>query len=397
MGRWSELVQPPTLQAQRSDTGRAATWLELFFDLAFIFVIAELALALGKDLTPGGVRDFTVLFFASWWAWVGYTIYANRFDTDDVVYRAGKLLAMLAVAAIAASAQEAIGKDAPRFALAYAALSAVLVALYLRAYRHVGEARSVIRVYLVGHGLGALLWLASVWVAAPGRYWLWGAGLVVQVIAPVVASTRPETQPLQVEHLPERFGLFVILVLAESIAAISHGVHDTEWKPAALAVAGAGFLAAVALWWLYFDLAGSSAKQRLLDRSDQRGSFAHDVYAYGQLPVALGLAAFGVGLEHAILESGDEVLKAGTRWVLCGGIAVCLAALAGIQVGITGSLRSGFPWPGAGALVAGGLGLAAGLPPLLVAGALAVAIVIVVVAGIAKERSGDLDTAESPR
>ena len=63
MGRWSELVQPPTLQAERSDTGRAATWLELFFDLAFIFVIAELALALGKDLTPGGVRDFTVLFF----------------------------------------------------------------------------------------------------------------------------------------------------------------------------------------------------------------------------------------------------------------------------------------------------------------------------------------------
>ena len=95
LARWSDLVQPPSLQAERSDTGRGATWLELFFDLAFVLVVAELALALSKDITLGGARDFVVLFCASWWAWVSYTIYANRFDTDDVVYRAGKLLATL--------------------------------------------------------------------------------------------------------------------------------------------------------------------------------------------------------------------------------------------------------------------------------------------------------------
>lgn len=344
------------------------------------------------------MRDFVVLFAATWWAWVSFTIYANRFDTDDVVYRAGKLVAMLAVAGLAASAAEAIGRDADTFALSYATLSATLVLLYVRAYRHVHQARSVIAVYLVGHGVGIQLWLASVPAPAPARYVLWGCGLGVQVIAPVVASMRTRAMPLQVEHLPERFGLFVILVLAESVAAVAHGVHDTEWRPEALLTAGAGFVAAAALWWIYFDLAGSAAKRLLLDRSDQRGSLAHDVYAYGQLPVALGLAAVGVGIEHVILESGGAAtLPAGTRWVLCGGVALYLAALTLVQIGVSGSLRAGLPWPGLGVPFVLGLGAAGGLLPELVMTAIAAILVAEVVLGIAMERAGRLPTAPSPR
>jgi low temperature requirement protein LtrA len=398
VARWSDLVNPPGLQSERSDTGRSSTWLELFFDLAFILVVAELAGALAGDLTLAGLAKFGALFAVSWWGWAGYTIYANRFDTDDVVYRLGKCLAMLAVAGMAASAAEGTGQDAPTFALSYGALSLILVALYARAYRHVGEARKVVAVYMAADGLGGLLWLASAFVGGPGRYVLWGIGLAVQLAAPILASLRPDAMPLQVEHLPERFGLFVILVLAESVAAVAHGVHDTEWEPAALATATAGFVVAVGLWWLYFDLAGASAKQLLHDRSDQRGSFAHDVYVYGQLPVAAGMAMVGVGIEHAILESAEAGLGAGTRLALSGGAALSLAALALIQIGIARSWRAGLPWPGAGAVLAAALGLAAGaFVPALGMAALAVVMVVVVVAGIAKEREGSLDTASSPR
>jgi hypothetical protein len=99
---WSELIRPPRLQRSETDAGkqRTATWLELFFDLAFILVVGELAVGLRDDLTLHGVLVFAGLFTSVWWAWAGFTFYANRFDTDDVVYRLAKLAAMLAITAI---------------------------------------------------------------------------------------------------------------------------------------------------------------------------------------------------------------------------------------------------------------------------------------------------------
>jgi low temperature requirement protein LtrA len=151
---WSGLIRPPQLQHSDTDAGtqRTATWLELFFDLAFLLVVAELAVGLRNDLTPHGVLVFAGLFSSVWWAWAGFTFYANRFDTDDLVYRLAKLAAMLAVAGLAASVAEATSTRAAQFAICQAVLRLVLVALYRRAYRHVVQARGVIAVYLVAEG-----------------------------------------------------------------------------------------------------------------------------------------------------------------------------------------------------------------------------------------------------
>jgi len=108
---WSGLIHPPRLQHSDTETGqqRNASRLELFFDLAFVLVVAELAVELRGTLTLHGVLVFAGLFASVWWAWAGFTIYANRFDTDDVVYRLAKLTAMLAVVGLAASTTEATG------------------------------------------------------------------------------------------------------------------------------------------------------------------------------------------------------------------------------------------------------------------------------------------------
>ena len=102
---WSGLIRPPQLQHSDTDAGtqRTATWLELFFDLAFVLVVAELANGLRNDLTPHGAMVFAGLFTSVWWAWAGFTFYANRFDTDDLVYRLAKLAAMLAASPATAS------------------------------------------------------------------------------------------------------------------------------------------------------------------------------------------------------------------------------------------------------------------------------------------------------
>src|SRR5690242_10112092 len=102
--RPAPLVRPPKLL---TDVDRTATRLELFFDLAYVLVIAELAATLAKDVTAEGVAVFAGLFAVAWWSWVTTTLYANRFDTNDVVYRLGKLAAAAAVIGMAASAPEA--------------------------------------------------------------------------------------------------------------------------------------------------------------------------------------------------------------------------------------------------------------------------------------------------
>jgi low temperature requirement protein LtrA len=391
---WSDLVRPPRLQHSETDAGqqRTATWLELFFDLAFVLVVGELAVGLSNDLTLHGGLVFAGLFTSVWWAWAGFTFYANRFDTDDVVYRLAKLAAMLAVAGLAASATDATGSLAAQFALCQAALRIVLACLLLRAYRHVVQARNLIAVYVVAEGLAAALWLAGAVVPTAARYGCWAVAVAAEVAAPIMATMRSAGLPLHLEHLPERFGLFVILVLGESIAAIAIGVHDTHWEPASITVAVIGFVATVSLWWTYFDLAGAAATQTLADRGGHRSTLLHDLYAYGHWPIALGLAAAGVGLEGTILAGGQPTLASGIRWGLCGGVALYLLALAAIQGGITGSLRSSLPWPGIGVPLILAVGFASGFRPVVVLAAVTVVLVGEVVGGLAKQRRGTLTT-----
>ena len=392
---WPGLVQPPRLQHSDTETGqqRNASRLELFFDLAFVLVVAELAVELRDNLTLHGVLVFAGLFASIWWAWAGFTIYANRFDTDDVVYRLAKLTAMLAVVGLAASTTEATGSLATQFALCQATLHLILVALYIRAARHVVQARSLIAVYLVAEGFAATLWLAGAVLPAPVRYAFWAVAVAAEAAGPILATMRSAGLPLHLEHLPERFGLLVILVLGQSIAAIAIGVHETDWEAVTVTIAVLGFVVAASLWWIYFDLTGAAATSTLTKRAGHRSTPLHDIYAYGHWPLTLGLAATGVGLEGTILEGDQPVLASGIRWVLCGGVALYLLAVTAIRVGVAGSLTKGLPWPAVAVPLTLAVGLASRVRPVVVVAAVTVVLVSEVVVGLAKQRQDTPSTA----
>jgi low temperature requirement protein LtrA len=245
---------------------------------------------------------------------------------------------------------------------------------------------------VVAEGLAGALWLAGAVASAPGRYGCWAVAVAAEAAAPILATVRSAGLPLHFEHLPERFGLFVILVLGESIAAIAVGVHETHWEPVTVIVAVLGFVVAVSLWWTYFDLAGAAATHTLADRGGHRSTLLHDIYAYGHWPIVLGLAAAGVGIEGAILEGGQPTLASGIRWVLCGGVALYLLALTAIQGGIAGSLRASLPWPGTGVPLILVVGLASGVRPVVVLAAVTLVLIGEVVAGLVKQRRGTLTT-----
>jgi low temperature requirement protein LtrA len=386
LGALSDAVRPPVLA---TDEGRSASRLELFFDLAFVLVVAEMAIALREDVTVASTAEFAGLFALIWWAWVSSTLYANRFDHDDLVYRLLKLGGMAAVIGLAASAGAATGEWYAIFVGGQLVLRAMLLLQYGRAYRHVPAARAMARLYLTGTAVGAALFAVSLLVPRPVGFALWGAAVLCEALVPLLATRSSSDVPLHVEHLPERFALFVILVLGESVAGVAHGLYDAKWAPSAVPVAVLSFVLAAALWWSYFDLAGARAKRLLNEVGGERSSHRHDVYVFGQLPLTLALACVGAGVELAVVEGGAGEVPLGTRLLLAGGVALYLGSVSLTEGGMSERARRNWWWPLAAALVAL-VDVLVELPAVVVVGALALLVTAVVLAGLVERATGRL-------
>ncbi|MGI3781268.1 MAG: low temperature requirement protein A, partial [Janthinobacterium lividum] len=349
--RVQPLVRPPRLHLGRAGE---ASRLELFFDLAYVLVILELAHGLYVDASWHGLLVMGGLFTAIWFSWMGFTLYANRFDTDDLVFRLAKLGATAAIAGCAASASDAVGKFAVPFAASYLLGRVILLGLYGRAWRHVADARPTIDVYLVCIGLSTVLWAVSIDVPAPERYWLWAVAVLVDAVGPVLATLRNDRLPLHIEHLPERFGLLVILVLGEAVGGAARGTHDASWAAPSLAVGILGLLLAASLWWAYFDIAATTSAHRLEQAADgdeeadgdepPDADQRHDLFVFGHFPLALGTVLAGVGLEGLAVHP-ETPGPSESAWVLAGGLALFYAGTTMVVAGTARSWRPVWPWP----------------------------------------------------
>ncbi len=353
MGQKGQTVDEPLVRPPRLHLGRegSASRLELFFDLAYVLVVMELAKTFYEDLTWHGLLVLVGTFVAIWFSWVSFTLYANRFDTDDVVFRIAKLAATGAIAGCAASASGVASDFAVPFGACYLGSRLLLLLLYLRAWRHVEEGRPTIQVYLVTVSVSATIWAVSLAVPGNARYVLWAVAVLIDAVGPVVATLRHDKLPLHIEHLPERFALLIILMLGEAVGGAARGVHDASWAPLSVGTGALGFVVAAGMWWIYFDITASSG-QRELDEAEEESrddedvatDQRHDLFVYGHLPVALGVVLAGVGLEELAVHPLDRAPSA-AGWVLASGLAVFLAGVAMIIGGTTRTLRSIWPWP----------------------------------------------------
>ena len=351
--RW---LRPPQLRTLDDQGERHATWLELFFDLVFVISIAEVAHTLEDYRTLPDFLGTAGLFVAVWWAWVGYTVYADRFDTDDVAHRVLVLAGMLAVIAMALSVHDALHGGSARFALAFVAVRGIVLLLNARARRHAAPARPLLNLFLAAFSTGAALWLLSVFVPEPARYVLWGVALVIELSAPWVGRRQIVKAPVHTSHLVERFGLFTLIVLGESVVRVAQGAADVDdWTTATLAAAGGGFLLVAGLWWLYFDR---------LDEGTVRSVLRGLVWNYTHLPLLAGLVSVAVGTEYAILDAAGGQLERSTTAALGGGTALYLLSTVVIGLAVRrGSDRRLSLWLGSAAVcLAVGLVWPLGLP-----------------------------------
>ena len=325
LSRLARFLDPPRLRTLEAEEDRRATWLELFFDLVFVAAVAETAATLSADPTAVGFGRFLALFLPIFWAWAGFTFYATRFDTDDLAYRLLTLLGMFAVAGLASTVPHALHGGQNSFAVAYVCVRTILLVLYVRVYRDVEVARPVAGWFILTFGIAIGCWVASLAVPVPWKYVLWGTALALEYGAPVRAWRLLRGMPVDPRHLPERFGLLIIIVLGEGVIGVVLGTAEASWSLRSGAVAFAGFLTGAAIWWLYFDFLDATS---VITRNVRSGL----TFVYGHYFVAAGIAALGVGVKLAILSVEPGSRYEGVGWIAPAGTALCMAGLAAIQL-----------------------------------------------------------------
>ena len=321
MARWIRPAPMRTFDVEE----RRATWLELFFDLCFVAAIAALADGLAHDPSLQGLWHFAALFVPVWWGWMSFTWFATAWDNDDLFHRVGMLAAMLIVVVMAAGVPRVLEGDDRLFVAAYASLLLLLVAMFARVLPHAGEARRFARNYLLTDLLGAAIWLSSLLVGQPARYGVWAIAMVVLLVGPIVAVRSYAGQPFDTNHIPERYGLFTIIVLGEGVVAVAAALSEVDLNTAATTAAVLGFAIAAAVWWTYFETVTSAA----LSRERLGAAF---LWGYGQFLAFSGIAATAIGVELAIVAAAeDHRLELAGRLALCLGPAAFLLSLAAIH------------------------------------------------------------------
>lgn len=329
--RW----QPPKLHQDREGHGeRKVTWLELFYDLVYVATIIQLGNVLSNNVSLAGFLGFVALFIPIWWSWSGTTFFFNRIIADDIWHRLLIFSQMFAIAVLAISVSGAIGERSVQFALAYVAIRAVLILLYYHAGRHIPSARTLTNRYTLGFGLAATIWLASVFVPTPLRYWLWGVGMVIDFAVPLSPGTRRLNKllPPDLEHMSERYGLLTIIVLGEAFVKVIGSAAEEQLGFAALGYGFFGLMIACSLWWLYFDKVAGSVNSPL--------GLAPYVWIYSHLPLTLGLTAYGVGIKKLVVLHHGDPFADKYRWLIAGAVALALLFTTLIDLATAASSRS---------------------------------------------------------
>jgi low temperature requirement protein LtrA len=322
------IIEPPRLRT-REDGERPTTWLEMFFDLVFVVAIDQVARRLHGDLSTVTVMGFIVLYGAVWWAWVGYVIYNDRFGTDDLSDRLLTLLQMGAVLVVAVRAHDAFAGGAAAFAVAYGAFRLILSLRYALAAWFIPQVRSHALGQSIGYALAAGIWIASSAVSGRARFAIWGLGFLVDLATPLVERRFHLAVPPNPLHIEERFGTFINIVIGEGFVGLVEGMRDISWGPPAGVTGALALVLGFSIWWLYFETLDTAP---ILEVRRSGRMAPYKLWIFAHLPLAAGIAAAGIGVGVVVSYAPKAVLPDPERWLLAGSIAVCVAALAILQI-----------------------------------------------------------------
>src|SRR4051794_10089298 len=361
-----------------------ATALELFYDLVFVFAVTQVSHLLLAHLTWEGAGQAAIVLLAVWWSWNYTTWVTNELDPESPVVRLVLIALMLASLLMSIAIPGAFGGRAALFACSYVAIQVGrhLFLTFGAEERNTLEREAAGRILTWFCAAGAL-WIAGAYATGTARTLLWLAALLLDYGAPLVLYWVPgrprmsgDRWVVETSHFAERFGLFVIIALGESIVVTGATTADLELTAVRLVALAIAFLGAAALWWLYFTSVAARAEHALAEAAD-RTLLARDAYTYGHVLIVAGIILAAVGDEIVIAHPTEELSSAELIAVVGGPVLYLLAHVV-LRLRVTGAIsrrRLG----GALACVAAGV-LGSVLPAVAVAGLLLAVLVGVAVA-----------------
>lgn len=289
------------------DAGKRVGFLELFFDLVFVFAVTQLVTLLHDDHSATGWLHAALALWLVWWAWSQFAWAGNAIDLSRTSVRLTMLAVTLAMLCAAAALPEAFDDDAAWFTLPYVAVRVTGLALYWFGLAGQPDHRAALRTYLPIALVSPGLVVCGGLLDADGRVALWCLATLVD-LASVAAAGRGEFR-VEPRHFAERHGLIVIIALGESVIAVGASAAAAPRTAAVMTAALASFAAVAALWWCYFDLLHEILERRLADEVDhrRRGHLARDLFTLLHLPIVAGIVLFAAAAEEAVLHPTDEL------------------------------------------------------------------------------------------
>jgi low temperature requirement protein LtrA len=319
-------VAPLVAAETAEEEERKTSYLELFFDLVFVFAFTQVTSLILEDTSAAGFLRSALVLAMVWWAWSAYAWMTNAIDVENVVTRVLILAAMVGAFFMALAVPDAYQDEAAWFAVAYFVVRFLNSALFAWGVRNdPGNLRATLRLapWFVG---AAAIALVGGFVDPDYRAWVWLGSLAIDVAGTfTVAGLEWRVSP---SHFAERFALIVMIALGESIVAIGLGTSAAERDATYALSVVVAFAGVAVLWWAYFDFV-ATAVARGLQRAarEKRGPLARDVFTFFHYPVVLGIIFYAVAAKKTLEEPLAPLSDAG-RWALGLGIAVFLTGFA---------------------------------------------------------------------
>jgi low temperature requirement protein LtrA len=301
------IAQRRLLRARGGHGHHRVTYVELLFDLVFVFAITQLSHALLAHFTPRGAIETTMLLLAVWWAWVNTAWVTNWLDPERTPVRLMLFAVMLAGLAMSTALPTAFGTGGMMFAMALAALQVGRTGFMLWAIppNEPGMRRNFQRI-LAWHTVAALAWLAGGLLSGMPRLALWGLAVLLDCAAPALRFWTPWAGASAIGdwnveggHMAERCGLFIIIALGESVLVTGATFGKTDWSTAATLAFLVAFAGSLATWWIYFDTGEKLGSASISGAADP-GRLARLAYTYLHLPIVAGIIVSAVADEKVL-------------------------------------------------------------------------------------------------
>ncbi len=321
---------PMTSQNIVSPEDQSATFIELFFDLVFVFSVTQVVGLFHHGIHWPVVGRAILIFWLVWWAWSQFTWALNAADTTHTLVQLGTLFATAVAFFMAVAVPDAFGESAWFFAVAYVLERAIGLILYAWVASEDPSQRAAVRIFTTVSAGGLVAVLVGGLLGGTAQYWCWGLAILLDVLAAAIGG-QMEGWNLHPEHFGERHGLFVIIALGETLIVAAGGMTQALWTDNLIGLAVLVVAITCALWWSYFTRA-KPALDHALSSADgaTRSRMARDVYSLVHFPMLCGVIAFAAAVEEAIAHPGVPLALAGrsalaaTLILFVGGMALAL-------------------------------------------------------------------------